>query len=148
VLIGIFLVVTVFFWNAVDIVCDRCRHSPQIFVSWESSANFTALDFSTGELGGAYYISGCGSIRWSMRGGFLSWFTIEDAGVIYWPRLGCAADNNGFLCIPSWCFRPGNLGFLIVGFAFGSIFILLGRRHLEWLIIFHAVYDATFAFLP
>jgi hypothetical protein len=32
------------------------------------------------------------------------------------------------------------------GFLFGAVFILLGRRRLEWLIVAHALADISFIF--
>ena len=38
--------------------------------------------------------------------------------------------------------------YLICGLLYGGVFILLGRRHLEWLIVAHALYDSLFVFAP
>jgi membrane protease YdiL (CAAX protease family) len=40
------------------------------------------------------------------------------------------------------------LSYLICGLLYGGVFILLGRRHLEWLIVAHALYDSLFVFAP
>lgn len=40
------------------------------------------------------------------------------------------------------------LSYLISGLLYGGVFILLGRRRLEWLITAHILYDSLFIFAP
>jgi membrane protease YdiL (CAAX protease family) len=72
-------------------------------------------------------------------------------------RMLASSTGRAWAVLPitmvSFVFHHGPIGhvvfvYLIVGFVFGSIFIVLGRRHLEWLIILHAFYDAMFVFMP
>jgi hypothetical protein len=51
----------------------------------------------------------------------------------------------------AFVFNHGRLGpevfsYLTFGFLFGTVFILPGRRRLEWLIVAHALADAAFLF--
>ena len=72
-------------------------------------------------------------------------------------RLLASSSGRAWTVLPvtmvAFVFHHGPLSpmvfdYLFLGFLFGSIFILLGRRRLEWLIILHVVYDAMFAFMP
>lgn len=72
-------------------------------------------------------------------------------------RMLASSTDRAWVILPvtmvSFVFHHGPIGhmvfvYLTMGFVFGSLFILLGRRHLEWLIILHAVNNARFAFMP
>jgi membrane protease YdiL (CAAX protease family) len=72
-------------------------------------------------------------------------------------RLLASSSGRAWIVLPvtmvAFMFHHGPVGhmafvYLLLGFVFGSTFILLGRRRLEWLIILHAIYDAIFAVLP
>lgn len=70
-------------------------------------------------------------------------------------RLLANSPARAWLVLPltmvAFVFNHGRLSpelfsYLTFGFLFGAVFILLGRRRLEWLIVAHALADAAFLF--
>lgn len=73
-------------------------------------------------------------------------------------RMFAGSTIQAWLVLPvamvAFVFIHGRFGasrplfYLICGLLYGGIFILLGRRRLEWLIVAHALYDSLFIFAP
>jgi membrane protease YdiL (CAAX protease family) len=73
-------------------------------------------------------------------------------------RILARSANGAWLVLPvtmlAFVFVHGRYGarhplpYLAFGLVFGATFILLGRRHLEWLIIAHALIDGLGVFVP
>lgn len=67
-------------------------------------------------------------------------------------RLLASSAPRAWLVLPltmiAFVFNHGRMGprtfsYLTFGFMFGTVFILVGRRRLEWLIVAHALFDAA-----
>lgn len=70
------------------------------------------------------------------------------AGSAIQAWLVLPATMVAFVFIHGWFGASRYLFYLIFGLLYGGIFILFGRRRLEWLIVAHVLFDSLLIFAP